>query len=69
MPYLKCPSCSQLAHVSTDHVAAIHCPRCRALQKDVRLLPLDEAADAEAGSPPSRSPARLLSASAQPGEL
>jgi phage FluMu protein Com len=42
MPYFRCPSCGLLAHVNGDHTAAIHCARCRALQKDVRLLPLEQ---------------------------
>jgi uncharacterized C2H2 Zn-finger protein len=56
MAYLKCPSCAQLAHVSTDYVAVIHCPRCRALHKDVRLLPLDEAAEPQIAPLPSLQP-------------
>jgi uncharacterized paraquat-inducible protein A len=43
MPYLRCPSCGLLAHLTaTDETAAIHCPRCRAIQQDIRLEPLEE---------------------------
>jgi uncharacterized paraquat-inducible protein A len=43
MPYLRCPSCGLLAHLTaTDETAAIHCPRCRAIQQDIQLEPLEE---------------------------
>ena len=56
MAYLKCPSCAQLARVSTDYVAVIHCPRCRALHKDVQLRPIDEPAEADTGPLASLQP-------------
>jgi Zn-finger nucleic acid-binding protein len=43
MPYLRCPSCGLLAHVLVnDDTAVIHCPRCRAVQQDIRLEPLEK---------------------------
>jgi phage FluMu protein Com len=59
MAYLKCPDCAQLAHVATEYVAVIHCPRCRALHKNVQLLPLDEVAEPEIGPLPSLQPGEL----------
>ena len=42
MPYVRCPSCGLLAHMATDGSAPVNCPRCRALQQDVQLLPVEE---------------------------
>ena len=43
MPYLRCPTCGLLAHVSAiDHTTVIHCPRCRAAQQQSRLSPVEE---------------------------
>ena len=42
MPYLRCPNCGQLAHIASEGPAAIGCPRCRALHKDVELLPVEQ---------------------------
>jgi uncharacterized paraquat-inducible protein A len=43
MPDLRCPDCGLLAHlVATDAPAAIHCPRCRALAREVQLAPLED---------------------------
>lgn len=41
MPYLRCPTCGLLTH-ATDVTAVIHCPRCRAAQKQSLLSPLEE---------------------------
>jgi uncharacterized paraquat-inducible protein A len=57
MPYLRCPTCSLLAHVvETDHSPVIHCPRCRALHQEVRLAPLEESL--RHLSPPPEQPSR-----------
>jgi hypothetical protein len=43
MPYMRCPSCGLLAHVTRDGAADIDCARCRsALEKQVQMLPLEE---------------------------
>jgi phage FluMu protein Com len=42
VPYFRCPGCGLLAHVATEDSAAINCPRCRALQHQVQLLPVEE---------------------------
>jgi len=55
MPYLSCPHCGMLAHVATDRGVVIQCPRCRALQREVRLVPLEQIA-AEVASPLERQP-------------
>jgi phage FluMu protein Com len=41
MPYLRCPTCGLLAH-ATENSAVIHCPRCRAAQKQIQLTPVEE---------------------------
>jgi uncharacterized paraquat-inducible protein A len=52
MPYLRCPSCGLLAHVLViDQMVAIHCPRCRAVQKESRLEPLEQSLGAFSQSP------------------
>jgi hypothetical protein len=47
---MRCPSCGLLAHGVADDSAPIHCPRCRALQKQVRLLPFEESMRLDDGS-------------------
>jgi uncharacterized paraquat-inducible protein A len=43
MPYLRCPNCGLLAHVTTtDQTPVVHCPRCRALQHQKQLEPLEQ---------------------------
>jgi phage FluMu protein Com len=42
VPYYRCPSCGMLAHIAGDGAAPITCPRCRAIQKEVQLLPVEE---------------------------
>ena len=60
MPYLKCPNCGLLAHViATNHTALIHCPRCRALQQNIQLTPLEDRRRHLSGSPEQQlKPAR-----------
>jgi tRNA(Ile2) C34 agmatinyltransferase TiaS len=42
MPYLRCPICSLLAHVTAaGDTTVIHCPRCRAAQRQSRLRPVE----------------------------
>jgi hypothetical protein len=48
MPYFRCPICALVAH-ATDEEAAISCPRCRALSRESRLLPLEESLRQVAG--------------------
>jgi hypothetical protein len=38
MPYVRCPSCSLLAHAVV--AVAVNCPRCRASHRPVELRPL-----------------------------
>jgi hypothetical protein len=43
MPYMRCPSCGLLAHVTRNGSADMECARCRsALDKHVQMLPLEE---------------------------
>jgi hypothetical protein len=49
-----------LAHVTTDGSTSIACPRCRALSKEVHLLPVEESLQ-QVGSPPAESPEKSSS--------
>jgi uncharacterized paraquat-inducible protein A len=52
MPYLRCSNCGLLAHViEGDHTGMIHCPRCRAHEKQIQLAPLEESLRLSAGAP------------------
>jgi uncharacterized paraquat-inducible protein A len=56
MPYLRCPSCDLLAHViAPDDTTVIHCPRCRAAERQTGLGPLEESVQ-EMSAPPGQDP-------------
>jgi phage FluMu protein Com len=55
MPYLRCPSCGLLAHIGAPaDTAVIHCPRCRAIQKQIQLAPLEESLEHVSVAPPGQ---------------
>jgi uncharacterized paraquat-inducible protein A len=57
MPYLRCPSCGLLAHVTaTDDTTVIHCPRCRAAQQHSRLGPLEDSLQKLSAPPEQQHP-------------
>jgi phage FluMu protein Com len=60
MPYMRCPGCGLLAHMGTDGSPPVYCPRCKALQHEVRLRPVEESLrldhQAPAESPYGHSP-------------
>jgi hypothetical protein len=43
-----------LAHVTVEGSTSIACPRCRALQREVRLLPVEESLQ-QVGDPTAES--------------
>jgi phage FluMu protein Com len=56
MPYLRCPNCGLLAHTrATADTAVIHCPRCRAIQRQIQLAPLEESLE-HVSAPPAPDP-------------
>jgi phage FluMu protein Com len=66
MPYMRCPSCGLLAHVTRDGSAEIECARCRsALEKQVQMLPLEESLGQLDGS---SGAGRRRAEASEPGE-
>jgi uncharacterized paraquat-inducible protein A len=57
MPYLRCPNCGLLAHVlAADPSTVVHCPRCRALPRQIELAPLEESLRSLSATPADPEP-------------
>jgi uncharacterized paraquat-inducible protein A len=66
MPYLRCPTCGLLAHVTAiDHATVIHCPRCRGAQRHSRLSPLEEPVEDLSAAPEANARAETAREAAQ----